>query len=157
MPRANAVIAWLLLLPAVALLAAFTHYPALATLWHSLHSTPKPGREARFVGLDQYRALLDDPVFWTSLVNNAWYAAGTIVPSIALAMAMALLVHGRLRGRALARLAFFTPTILPMIAVANIWLFFYTPAIRLAGPDPAASGVARRTTGWARARRRWAR
>lgn len=127
MPRANAVVAWLLLLPAVALLAAFTHYPALATLWHSLHSTPKPGREARFVGLDQYRALLDDPVFWTSLVNNACYAAGTIVPSIALAMAMALLVHGRLRGRALARLAFFTPTILPMIAVANIWLFFYTP------------------------------
>ena len=32
-----------------------------------------------------------------------------------------------MRGRAFLRLAYFTPTVLPMIAVANIWLFFYTP------------------------------
>lgn len=125
--RPQALVAWLLLLPAAALLAAFTHYPALATLWHSLFSTPRPNRPAQFVGLAHYEALLDDPVFWTSLVNNAWYAFGTIVPSIALAIAMALLVHGKLAGRGLVRLAYFTPTMLPMIAVANIWLFFYTP------------------------------
>jgi sn-glycerol 3-phosphate transport system permease protein len=40
---------------------------------------------------------------------------------------MALWVNGRIPGRALVRMAYFTPTILPMIAVANIWLFFYTP------------------------------
>jgi sn-glycerol 3-phosphate transport system permease protein len=40
---------------------------------------------------------------------------------------MALWVDAKMRGRAWLRLAFFTPTILPMIAVANIWLFFYTP------------------------------
>jgi sn-glycerol 3-phosphate transport system permease protein len=125
--RRNAVIGWLLLLPAAVLLAAFTHYPAVATLWHSLFSTPKPNRPARFIGLDNYRALAEDPVFWTSLVNNAWYAAGTIVPSIVLAIVMALWVDRRLAGRGLLRLAYFTPTVLPMIAVANIWLFFYTP------------------------------
>ena len=66
-------------------------------------------------------------MFITSLVNNAWYALGTIVPSIALALLMALWVDRRLAGRGLLRMAFFTPTVLPMIAVANIWLFFYTP------------------------------
>ncbi len=125
--REEAVTGWLLLLPAAVLLAAFTHVPALATLWHSLFSTSKPNRPARFVGLDQYRALVDDPVFWTSLANNAWYAFGTIVPSIALALLMALWVDRRIAGRGLLRLAYFTPTVLPMIAVANIWLFFYTP------------------------------
>ena len=40
---------------------------------------------------------------------------------------MALWVNGRLAGRGFLRLAYFTPTVLPMIAVANIWLFFYTP------------------------------
>ena len=125
--RRNAVIGWLLLLPAAVLLVAFTHYPAGATLWHSLFSTAKPNRPARFIGLDNYRALADDPVFWTSLVNNAWYALGTIVPSIALAIVMALWVDRKLAGRGLLRLAYFTPTVLPMIAVANIWLFFYTP------------------------------
>ncbi len=127
MRRPDTVTAWLLLLPAAALMVAFTHYPAVATLWHSLHSTPRASRPTRWVGLDHYRALADDPVFWTSLVNNAWYALGTIVPSIVLAMVMALWVNQRLAGRAALRLAYFTPTVLPMIAVANIWLFFYTP------------------------------
>ena len=40
---------------------------------------------------------------------------------------MAVWVNGKLAGRGFLRLAYFTPTVLPMIAVANIWLFFYTP------------------------------
>jgi len=39
---------------------------------------------------------------------------------------MAVWVNGRIAGRGFLRLAYFTPTVLPMIAVANIWLFFYT-------------------------------
>jgi sn-glycerol 3-phosphate transport system permease protein len=40
---------------------------------------------------------------------------------------MAMLVNEKLAGRGFLRMAYFTPTVLPMIAVANIWLFFYTP------------------------------
>jgi sn-glycerol 3-phosphate transport system permease protein len=118
---------WLLLLPALALLALFTHGPAVATLFDSFHSTPRGSRPARFVGLDNYAVMIDDPVFWQSLVNNLWFALGTIPVSIILAIVMALWVNDRLAARAWLRTAFFTPTILPMIAVANIWLFFYTP------------------------------
>ena len=118
---------WLLLLPAAALLALFTHYPAAATAWHSLYSTPKGARPAQFVGLDHYRQLIDDPIFWQALANNVWYAIGTIPVSIALALLMAVWVNGPMMGRGFLRLAYFTPTVLPMIAVANIWLFFYTP------------------------------
>jgi sn-glycerol 3-phosphate transport system permease protein len=121
------VYAWLLLLPAATLLALFTHYPAVATLWHSFFTTPKGSRPAVFAGLDNYRQMVDDPIFWQALSNNLWYAVGTIPASIALALAMAVWVNGRLAGRGLLRLAYFTPTVLPMIAVANIWLFFYTP------------------------------
>ena len=128
---ANQVHGWLLLLPAAVLLTAFTHYPAVATLWHSFFTTGKPNRPPVFVGVDNYQALLDDPVFWQSLANNLWFALGTIPVSIALALLMAIWVNGRLdgknSGRAFLRLAFFTPTVLPMIAVANIWLFFFTP------------------------------
>jgi sn-glycerol 3-phosphate transport system permease protein len=119
--------AWLLLLPAAALLALFTHYPAVANLWHSFFSTPKGARPAVFVGLDNYRTLVEDPIFWKAFANNLWYALGTIPTSIVLALAMAVWVSDRLRGQGLLRLAFFTPTVLPMIAVANIWLFFFTP------------------------------
>jgi sn-glycerol 3-phosphate transport system permease protein len=84
-----------------------------------------------WVGADNYRAMVEDPVFWQVLGNNIWFAAGTIPVSIALALLMAVWVNGRIAGRSLLRLAFFTPTVLPMIAVANIWLFFYTPGYGL--------------------------
>ncbi|HRO57868.1 MAG TPA: sugar ABC transporter permease [Burkholderiaceae bacterium] len=109
------------------LLVMFTHWPALATAWHSLFSTPKGARPARFVGLENYQLMLEDDVFWQALWNNLWFALGTIPTSIAIALAMALWVNGRLAGRGFLRMAYFTPTVLPMIAVANIWLFFYTP------------------------------
>ena len=91
--RRQSVTGWLLLLPAAVLLAAFTHYPALATFWHSFFTTPRANRSARFVGLENYELLLEDPVFWTALTNNAWYALGTILPSMALAIVMALWVN----------------------------------------------------------------
>ncbi|MEO7055199.1 MAG: sugar ABC transporter permease, partial [Caldimonas sp.] len=127
MRLADRVTAWLLLLPAMVLLLAFTHWPALATIWSSFFSTPKKGRPSHFDGLGNYRSMVEDEVFWKALWNNVIYAVGTVPLSIALAIAMALWVNSRIRGRGFLRLAYFTPTVLPMIAVANIWLFFYTP------------------------------
>ncbi len=118
---------WLLLLPAAVLLAAFTHYPAIATLAHSLYSTARGGRPARFVGLEHFADMLDDPIFWQALHNNLVFALGTIPVSIGLALVMALWVNGKIAGKGALRMSYFTPTVLPMIAVANIWLFFYTP------------------------------
>jgi sn-glycerol 3-phosphate transport system permease protein len=125
--RAAEIHAWLLLLPALVLLALFTHWPAAETFLDSLHSTPRGRRAAAFVGLENYQRMLDDPVFRQAIVNNLWYALGTIPTSIALALLMAIWVNDRIAGRTALRMAYFTPTVLPMIAVANIWLFFYTP------------------------------
>jgi sn-glycerol 3-phosphate transport system permease protein len=132
---------WLLLMPAAILLLAFTHYPAAATLWHSVFSSGTVSRPAQFVGLDNYRMMLADEVFWKVIENNLWYALGTIPASIALALVMAVWVNRRIPGRALVRMAYFTPTVLPMIAVANIWLFFYTPDIGLIDQISALFGL----------------
>jgi sn-glycerol 3-phosphate transport system permease protein len=122
---------WLLLTPAAILLIAFTHYPTVATVYESLFSKGSMIRPSRFIGMANYESMIEDPIFWKVLFNNLWFAAGTIPVSVALAIAMALLVNRALPGRPFLRLAFFTPTILPMIAVANIWLFFYSPDIGL--------------------------
>ncbi|CAM3831510.1 carbohydrate ABC transporter permease [Parendozoicomonas haliclonae] len=123
--------AWLLLLPALVMLAAFTHIPAVQTLLHSFYDNPRGGNPASFVGMENFQYLYEDEVFWQVLWNNAWYAIVTVPVSIVLALVMALWVNARLPGRGIVRLAYFTPTVLPMIAVANIWLFFYTPEIGL--------------------------
>lgn len=122
---------WLLLTPAAILLIAFTHYPTIATVIDSLFSKGSAIRPSHFVGLANYQMMIEDPIFWKVLSNNAWFAIGTIPTSIILAIVMALFVNRAIPLRSLVRMAFFTPTILPMIAVANIWLFFYTPDIGL--------------------------
>ncbi|HQS07449.1 MAG TPA: sugar ABC transporter permease, partial [Xanthobacteraceae bacterium] len=73
--------------------------------------------------------LIHDPNFWTVVGNNLLYAGVTIPLSIALALVMALWADARLPLRGFVRGAYFTPTILPMIAAANLWLFFYTPGL----------------------------
>jgi sn-glycerol 3-phosphate transport system permease protein len=128
---ATAIHGYLLLLPAFVLLVAFTHYPAVATLIDSFFSTPRGSRPGVWVGLDNYQVMVDDPVFWKAAANNLWFALATIPFSIGLALVMALWVNERMAGRDFLRMAYFTPTVLPMVAVANIWLFFYTPAYGL--------------------------
>jgi sn-glycerol 3-phosphate transport system permease protein len=134
--------AWLLVLPAVALLALFTHWPVVGTVWDSFHATPRAGHAGAWVGLDNYREMVGDDVFWRSLWNNVVYAVATVPISIALALVMALWVDSRMRGRTWLRMAFFTPTVLPMIAVANIWLFFFTPQYGLLEKITGALGFA---------------
>jgi sn-glycerol 3-phosphate transport system permease protein len=132
---------WLLLLPAIAFLALFTHWPAVATIIDSVYSTPRPRRAAAYIGSDNYRQIFDDPIFWQALKNNLWFAVGTIPVSIGLALLMAMWVNDRIAGRTLVRMAYFTPTVLPMIAVANIWLFFYTPQYGLLAQVLGAFGA----------------
>ncbi|MDF2368205.1 MAG: sugar ABC transporter permease [Sneathiella sp.] len=127
----NWIYAWLLLSPALIMLFAFTHYPAIVTLISSFFSTPRGKRPAKFIGLENYQALLNDEVFWQVIWNNLLYALATIPISVAIALVMALWVNGKLRGLGFLRMAYFTPTVLPLIAVANIWLFFYTPGFGL--------------------------
>ncbi|BAK14067.1 MULTISPECIES: carbohydrate ABC transporter permease [Pantoea] len=122
---------YLLILPALGFLLLFTHYPALATVWESLFSASRNGHPAQFVGLDNYAALLDDDVFIRSLWNNLLYALVTIPLAVMLALLMALAVNRRLAANAVIRAAFFIPSLLPMIAIANLWLFFYTPQLGL--------------------------
>ncbi|SDL27064.1 carbohydrate ABC transporter membrane protein 1, CUT1 family [Franzmannia pantelleriensis] len=121
----------LLLLPAAVLLATFAYLPTIATLINSLFLPGFRGEPAEFVGLENYQLLIEDTTFWRVARNNLIYALGTIPTSIAIALGMALFVNARLPGRGFVRMAYFTPTILPMIAAANIWMFFYAPQIGL--------------------------
>jgi sn-glycerol 3-phosphate transport system permease protein len=123
--------ALLFIAPSAVLLFAFTYLPAVQSLLGSLFTTPRGRRPARFAGLENYERLINDDVFLQVLINNSLYALVTIPVAIALAIVMALLVNSAIPGRSLLRMSFFAPTMLPMIAVANIWLFFYAPGFGL--------------------------
>jgi sn-glycerol 3-phosphate transport system permease protein len=125
-------LAFIMLVLPCSLLVAFTHYPALRAVLNSFWNNASSRRPSRFVGIENYETLFADDRLSQVLVNSTLYALGTIPLAIGLAIGMALLVNSKLPGTALMRLSFFMPTMLPMIAVANIWLFFYAPGIGLA-------------------------
>ncbi len=122
---------WFLLLPSMVLLVTFTHYPAIATFIDSFFSNKTIFKPRTFVGFDSYVNLLNDEIFLKTLENTFLFSIGTVPFVIVISLAMALLVNGNLFGKGLVRLVYFTPTILPMVAVANVWLFFYSPEIGL--------------------------
>ena len=126
--RRETIHAYLLLLPAIVLLVAFTHWPAIATLIDSLYATPHGSRPAPFVGAGQLRR--PDGRSRSSgrrCATTPGMPSPPSPPRSCSLCVMALAVNEALPGRALLRMAYFLPTMLPMIAVANIWLFFYTP------------------------------
>jgi len=129
MKRLSFPLAFVLLIVPCSLLAAFTHYPAIKSLINSFWSAGTSRRPSKFVGLENYETLLADETLHQILWNSTLYALLTIPVAIALSIGMALLVNAKFPGTAFMRLSFFLPTMMPMIAVANIWLFFYAPGI----------------------------
>ncbi len=123
----NQIYAWLLLLPAFLLICIFTFIPTITTCINSFFITSRGNEPQFFWSLEHYLYLLEDQVFLKALWNNIIFVVSVIPCSMFLAFVMALWVNFRLSGRSIIRLAYFVPTILPMIAVANIWLFFFTP------------------------------
>ncbi len=122
---------WMLIAPALILMTTFAFAPALMTAWESLFSRGTRRRPSVFTGLDNYGDLFADPTFTKVVINNLIYSGVTIPLSIVIALSMALWANSKIPARGLVRIAYFTPTMLPMIAAANLWLFFYTPGFGL--------------------------
>lgn len=119
---------YLFLVPSLVILFTFSYYPFFRSVWTSLfQSTTIAHAKPIFVGLDNYRTLMEDDVFWASLHNNLMFMIGTVPVSLAFGFITALLIHRTKRLAVLFRFLFFYPNMLPMVAIANIWLFLLNP------------------------------
>lgn len=81
----------------------------------------------RFVGLDNYREMVASDLFWTVAINTFYYVALAVPPMIGISLALALLVHRRIRGVRLFRTLLFFPVVTSMVAVAVVWSWLYNP------------------------------
>lgn len=144
---------YLLLLPTIYFVFLFTIYPTIRVLKDSqiyyhpnLPARPSvtnfglPGvaeesrslRGPHDVGFAYFRAILDPDTregtrFYRVMENTLVYVVVTVPVSMLLAFLFAVLVNRSIRWIGFARVAFFYPTMLPMVSAATIWLFFFTP------------------------------
>ncbi|QKW11282.1 sugar ABC transporter permease [Streptomyces sp. NA04227] len=107
--------------PALFGFLVFFVWPALRGIWYSLTEWDLLG-DASFVGLDNYRALLEDEVFWRSLGITAEYVAINIGLQTVLALAVAVLLH-RLTSSTVIRGIVLLPYLIPNVVVALMFLW----------------------------------
>ncbi len=122
--------AYLLLAPAVLLMLTVLAYPLCWEVWTSLTSlSPLQEGATVFVGLENYRHLLQDPDFWTAASVTVVYAVVTSVAKLALGLGFALLLARPFRGRTLAFLAIFLPWAYPAGVSVIGWFWTLNPPI----------------------------
>ncbi|HUH97284.1 MAG TPA: sugar ABC transporter permease [Anaerolineales bacterium] len=122
-----AALPYLLITPTFFFVVVFTLLPALHVTYSSLFADNQAVQVPRYIGVGNYTALFTDPSFQNVLLNTLIYVVVTVPISAFLALVLALLLNRKFYAQGLYRLAFFYPTVLPMVSAATIWLFMYTP------------------------------
>ena len=121
---------YLLISPTLLVVLVFTAWPTVQAIYGSFfrqYLNIAKFRTPTFIGVDNYKQLFTSVDFHKVLWNTIIYVLGTVPAGVVLAFLFALLVNRAVKGIGLARLAFFYPTILPMVSAATIWMFFFTP------------------------------
>jgi multiple sugar transport system permease protein len=132
--------------PALALIGVFFVLPvlagfALAATDFDIYAIGDPGT-VRFVGIANFAALLNDPVFWKALVNTFYFVLVGGPLSVALSLAAALLVNARVaRFKGLFRTVYFAPVVTTLVAVAVVFRYLYHPRFGLANQILELVGV----------------
>jgi len=121
--RREALLAYLLISPALVVFAVFVFYPFAKNIWLGLYRTPPfPGLPKRYAAYDQYARVLTSPEFRGSLRTTFLFVAMTVPTGLLLGLLMAVLAHQKLRGIAIYR-TIFSSTVATSIAVASVIFF----------------------------------
>ena len=121
----NNVVAWLLVAPSLIFMLIFTVYPIFRSVYLSLTKYRLGMQAPEFIGLENYINLAGSSLFWKVMGNTLYFALITIVPSMVVGLFLATIVNRRSRMTGFVRTAYFYPVVMPMIAIASIWMFIY--------------------------------
>lgn len=116
------------LLPALAVFGLFMFWPLIRSVIMSVHGTDIIGGQGAFVGLDNYTRLFRDPQFAKTVGVTGGFTLLTVIPSMLIALTIALLLQGRVRGIKFFRSAFALPFAFSVATASVIFQVLYNPA-----------------------------
>ncbi|MBS1251118.1 MAG: Lactose transport system permease protein LacF [Anaerolineales bacterium] len=121
----NYVIAFLFVLPALINFTIFRYLPILTTLRASLWQYSLLGGYGDFIGLQHYRFMLEDPIFWKSLRVTAAFVLLKVPLQVAFSLVLAVFLRQERWILGVVRSAIFTPVVTSMIVVSVLWSMMY--------------------------------
>ena len=108
--------------------AIFLVYPIYKAFAGSLHDWNPLSGTYTWVGLDNFRQILTDKLFWSAMWNTGVFTSISTVCRIVLGLGLALLLSSRLvRCKDTLRGLFYMPTITPLVAVSFVWMWMFDP------------------------------
>lgn len=134
------VVGWLFILPAVAVFGTFAWYPIVRGFIISFQSIDLIN-PPEFVGLRNYRLLLQDADMPKAWINTLYYSFLGVVFGYLVPLLLALFINEVQRGKSMFRLLFYTPTIVPPMAAMLLWKWIYDPRTGLANMVLGAFGI----------------
>jgi multiple sugar transport system permease protein len=108
----------------MALFLVFFIFPMVYAIYISYFDWGVRGK-IESVGLENYRTLAEDELFWRALKNTTIYTAGVVPAQMALGLLMAVVVNQRIRARTFFRAAFYFPSIASSAAITAIALYIF--------------------------------
>lgn len=118
---------YLFLLPGLALYVLWMIYPLGYEFYISFFDWKiMPGQASRFVGLDNYRRVLQDRYFWIALNNTVRYTVVTVAGQMIIGLALAVLVHRVFIGKRLFRAIYYLPVITSWVVVSFLFQFIFS-------------------------------
>lgn len=117
----------LFLLPSLVLFVVFVLVPVIQAAHYSLYKWNGLDALDDYIGLKNYQALFNDPVFVQAIKNNFLIAILSLLLQLPAAIALALLINRKLPGRTFFRTVFFLPYVLAPVVIGLIWAFIYNP------------------------------
>jgi multiple sugar transport system permease protein len=124
--------AYLFNLPGMILFAFLVAYPVWTSFNLSFREWDILGTEKPFVGLQNYREVIGDETFWSSIAHSVYFVLGSVPITMAIALGLALLLNSKIRGLGLFRTAYYLPVLTPLVIAAIIWKWVYNADFGLA-------------------------
>lgn len=118
-------------LPAALLVLLLNYYPMLRAVIESLYSSSLFDPQPRFVGLENYRALMGTPAFWQVVVNSLVWTGAVVLLQNLVGLLTALLLDRPTPVQGLVRTLILLPWALPGVVGAVLWRFMYDPQLGL--------------------------
>lgn len=121
--RRDSLVGYLFITPTLIGSVLFVLVPLGLVIWYSLHDWNVLADTFTFAGVDNYRALLDDPELVGVLRSTAVFSVGLVLLNLSLAMVLAVLLNQKLRGTVVFRTLFFSPVVVSLVAWTIVWGF----------------------------------
>jgi raffinose/stachyose/melibiose transport system permease protein len=115
----------LFLPPALLLFTLFVTWPVVEAAYYSFFNWNGYGAPSKWVGLDNFSRVWNDPIFYHSLFNNLLIIVVSACIQVPLALALALMISDKSRSSVVFRAIFFLPYILGEIVAGLIWRYMY--------------------------------